>query len=68
MSKTRLKEQFDVLVYHFDGPEEEACYEQLLSIVKKVEDDVGEEIKIANIGEHFATGDRFDSMEDALDR
>lgn len=60
------KEQFDVLVYHFDGDEEEKCVAQLLAIIDGMS--IDEKMKTASVAEHFNTGNRFDSIEDALSR
>lgn len=63
---TMPHKQFDVLIFHHEGRHEELLVEKLQKLLLELP--VGEEIKIASTSEHFTTGSKFHSMEDALER
>lgn len=62
------EEQFDVLILHCHGEEEELIANQLTDIIQKdlkIEDDV----KVTSVSELlFGGGDVFQSVEDAIHR
>ena len=62
------RSHWDLLIYHDKSEHSERLVTEFKEFVQGLEEDIGEEVKVASTAEYFNTGCRFASMDDALYR